>query len=490
MMGFNKLIHEAGEGRPVKIHSALVEPGDIFVALSGTKAHGAGFIPEALERGASWVLSGFGESDKYPGKRIIGHEDPSLALGELARAFYHTDGMKLVIIGITGTNGKTTTSYLLEHIFTCCGFKTGVIGTVNHRWPGRIIDASMTTPDCLRLHEMLSCMDREGVEMVIMEVSSHALAQNRVAGIDFNAGIFTNLSQDHLDYHEDMTRYFQAKSKLFLNPERKSHFRAVVNADDEYGRILLNSIPKALSYGMKDPERAGLWGRLTKNDRTGISLECRHKDQQWQVNSSLSGGYNGYNLLAAQGAALSIGLGPQHFTCLESFGQTPGRLEKVPNQLNLDIFVDYAHTPDALKNVCFSLGSLDFDRLIVLFGCGGNRDKSKRPLMARAAAEFADVIFLTSDNPRDEDPMLIIEEMKPGLNGCKEIYIQPDRRKAIEAAIMFMKPGDALLVAGKGHEVYQEIRGVRRPFSDAEEIRKAVSQAELSGHFDIQGLNR
>jgi UDP-N-acetylmuramoyl-L-alanyl-D-glutamate--2,6-diaminopimelate ligase len=472
-MNFSQLIKEARAGRPIKTHSGLVEPGDIFIALAGTKSNGARFIPEALQRGAWGVITGSDPAEGPGQEKILRHENPALALGELAKAHYNTDSLRLAIIGITGTNGKTTTSYLLEHILQSNGFKTGMIGTVSHRWNDKIYESTMTTPDCLKLHEMLSLMDRDGVEMVIMEVSSHALAQDRVAGIDFDAGVFTNLSQDHLDYHENMEKYFMAKSKLFLSNERKKSFRAVINADDHHGRILLKSLPHAISFGFQESEPIKLRGRLMKNDRTGLTIECAYKNQNWTINSPLSGRHNASNLLAAQGAALSMGLMPEHFPCLETSGQAPGRLQKIVNPSRLDIYVDYAHTPDALENVCLSIKSLDYQRLIVLFGCGGDRDRSKRPLMGRAAAQLADVVFLTSDNPRNENPMAIIQDVKPGLNGCKELHIEPDRRKAIRMAVDFMKPGDALIIAGKGHETYQEVEGIRHPFSDVQEIRKA-----------------
>jgi UDP-N-acetylmuramoyl-L-alanyl-D-glutamate--2,6-diaminopimelate ligase len=471
-MNFEQLVTEAASGRPIKTHSGLVEPGDIFVALPGTKFKGTEFIPQALDKGASWIVCGEEAGDDYPGEKIIRHHSPALALGELARAYYHTDNLKLAVIGITGTNGKTTTSYLLEHIFQSSGIKTGTIGTINYRWADAVIEASMTTPDCLRLHELLSLMDRVGVEMVIMEVSSHALAQDRVACIDFDAGVFTNLSQDHLDYHESLEKYFQAKSRLFFSPRRKKTFRAVINADDRHGRILLEAMPGAMGFGLK--ESAKLKGRLLKNERTGLTLECEYQGRKWTINSPLSGRHNASNLMAAQGTALSMGLGPEHFACLETSGQTPGRLERVDTRGGLDIYIDYAHTPDALDNVCLLMKSLGFSRLIVLFGCGGNRDRTKRPLMGMAVARHADVVFLTSDNPRDEDPMSIIEDIRPGLMGCSQVFVEPDRRKAIIKAVKFMNPGDALLVAGKGHETCQEVKGMKTRFSDIEEIKKVL----------------
>ncbi len=473
-MNFQKLLMEAGEGRQIKIHSGSVEPGDIFVAIPGTKLNGGQFIPEALERGASMVLSDRSQAERYPGKVVVGHENPAMALGELARAHYHTDRLGLSIIGITGTNGKTTTSYLLEHIFQNNQLKTGIIGTVNYRWSGTVLDAPTTTPDCLMLHEVLSRMDKDGVEMVVMEVSSHALAQDRVAGVGFDAGVFTNLSQDHLDYHQDMNQYFQAKSKLFLNQKNKESFTAVINRDDEYGRRLLQSVPRAMSFGMEGQVSDHLQGRIDKNDRHGLNIDCIYKDKSWTIKSALCGLHNGYNLLAAQGAALCMGLEPEQFQCLEYAGQTPGRMEKVGGRHDLDVYIDYAHTPDALEKVCLSVKNMGFNRLIVLFGCGGNRDKSKRPVMGLVASKLADAVFLTSDNPRDEDPLKIIEQIRAGINGYSELYVEPDRRKAIKMAIELMHPGDALIIAGKGHESYQEVKGVRSSFSDAEEAGKVL----------------
>ncbi|MFW6005620.1 MAG: UDP-N-acetylmuramoyl-L-alanyl-D-glutamate--2,6-diaminopimelate ligase, partial [Desulfonatronovibrionaceae bacterium] len=403
------------------------------------------------------------------------------ALGALAREHYQTADLELAVIGITGTNGKTTTSYVLEHIFRSRGFRTGVVGTVTHRWPGHVEQASMTTPDCLKLHELLSRMDKDGVEMVIMEVSSHALDQNRVAGIRFDAGVFLNLSQDHLDYHCDMEDYFQAKAKLFFSAGKPKKIKAVINTDDPYGHRLLKSLPEVMGFGLNHSVETALTGRIIKNSPKGIVMECASGDKEWTVCSPLCGRHNASNLLAAQGAALAMGLEPEDFAALNAAGQVPGRLEKIENQAGLDIYVDYAHTPDALENVCSSIKSMGFDHITVLFGCGGNRDKSKRPLMAGAVCRYARKVYLTSDNPRSEDPLDIMADIRPGLGSCVEVHEEPDRARAIYRAVMDMVPGEVLLVAGKGHEEYQEINQRKRFFSDADELRKALGMRNKKG---------
>ncbi|WP_035244263.1 UDP-N-acetylmuramoyl-L-alanyl-D-glutamate--2,6-diaminopimelate ligase [Desulfonatronovibrio hydrogenovorans] len=476
-MSFEQVIDRAAQGSRIRIHSDLVEQGEIFVALPGTKVDGARFIPDALKKGASWVITSHEQAARFKHEQVLGHPSPDQALGDLARAHYKTDRSDLKIIGITGTNGKTTTSYLLEHIFASNGYKTGVMGTISHRWAGMVLESGMTTPDCLTIHEVLSRMVQDGIQVVIMEVSSHALDQNRIAGIDFHAGVFTNLSQDHLDYHQDMEEYFRAKSRLFSAAGARD-FKAIINADDEYGARLIKSLPSSMGFGLKAQPGTDLQGRLLQNDRTGLTLECSLGREEWSIRSPLSGRHNAFNLLAAQGAALALGLEPGQMSCLENSGQIPGRLEKIQNKLGLDVYVDYAHTPDALENVCSSLKALNPDRLLVLFGCGGNRDKSKRPAMARAVASHADVVFLTSDNPRDEEPLDIIEDVRPGLNGFRDVFVEPDRSLAITQAVEFMDPGDVLVVAGKGHETYQEVKGIKHSFSDVQKIVEALEKRE------------
>jgi len=472
MKSWKEIINEAREGRQVRSDSRQVCPGDIFVAMPGTRVHGNSFIPEALDRGAAFVIA----SEPAGQDRVIHHENPAMALGELARAHFGTDRLSMKVVGVTGTNGKTTTSYILEHLFASNGYKTGVLGTVNYRWPGTVIKAGTTTPDCLELHRMLARMQANGVRVVCLEASSHALDQQRLAGIDIHVAVFTNLSRDHLDYHSDMHDYFRAKKKLFVPFSSQGFLGSVINMDDPHGRALAREAPRVLGYGLQRDFSPGLQGRLVQSTAKGLELECSHQGRSWIISCSLPGNHNALNLLAAQGAGLCLGLKPEHFDCLKDLGSIPGRLEKVSAPEGINIYVDYAHTPDALENVCLALKELSFSRLAVLFGCGGDRDRGKRAEMARAVAAHADAVFLTSDNPRFEEPGEIIKDILPGLAGHPCVEVEPDRRQAIQKAVSLLAPGEALLVAGKGHEDYQEIQGVRQDFSDVGEIQKAVSK--------------
>jgi UDP-N-acetylmuramoyl-L-alanyl-D-glutamate--2,6-diaminopimelate ligase len=408
--------------------------------------------------------------------RLVVHPDPRIALGDLARAYFRTDEHSLKLVGVTGTNGKTSVAYMIEHLLSSAGLKVGVLGTVNYRWPGFALDAKLTTPDCWQLHELLANMERSDVDVVIMEVSSHALDQRRPAGLHFNAAVLTNVTQDHLDYHADMDAYFNAKGRLFY--EYPAQDKAwVVNMDDPWGRRLLAANAQVLGFGLSEPSHSVypcLTGTIETATGRGMALTMQHEKKSWTLHSPLIGTHNASNLLAAQALGLKLGMNCRDMRRLSDFTGAPGRLERVDNDKDLDIFVDYAHTPDALSNVMRSLRELDFERLLVVFGCGGNRDVTKRPLMGRAVAEFADTAIVTSDNPRFENPAAIIDDILPGLKGCPEILVETNRRAAIRLAVQRMRPGDCLLVAGKGHEDYQEIEGVRRPFSDVEVVRDAL----------------
>jgi UDP-N-acetylmuramoyl-L-alanyl-D-glutamate--2,6-diaminopimelate ligase len=467
-----KLLKLARTGTPVCTHSGKVEHGDIFVALPGTRVDGAEYIPQALERGAAYVVT----RHVPPGLldvrgKIVIHPNPAQALGELAGAYFGTEALRARVIGITGTNGKTTTTYLLEHLLTGNGFKVGVIGTVNYRWGGKEYPADMTTPDCLRLHHLLAQMDKDGVDWICMEVSSHALDQDRVAGICFDYAVFTNLTQDHLDYHLNLENYFQAKAKLFT-PKQSRKPKAIINGDDKFGQRLKKTALDPLCYGLGEDN--DLIAASVIESRQGLRLECKFHNKQWSMSSSLVGRFNAFNLLAALGVGLKLGMGEMELKVLEGFQGVPGRLQRVGNKKGLNIFVDYAHTPDALENVCKTLKNIDFDRLIVLFGCGGNRDRAKRPLMGQAVARYADLAVITSDNPRNEEPEAIIRDILPGIKGRVEIEIEPDRKKAIKLAISRMEKGDVLLIAGKGHEDYQEIKGKKIPFHDARVVEEII----------------
>lgn len=468
------------ERRDICVDSRQATPGSVFVATPGAVMDGAQFIPAAVDAGATTVvcIPGCPQAQGLPaGVQVVETADPRAAVWHLAQARYGTDQLRLRLLGVTGTNGKTTTAYLLERLYSALGYKVGVIGTVSYRWPGHVEDAPLTTPDCLSLHRMLAAMQEAGVEVAIMEVSSHALSQQRVGGLLFDGAVFSNLTQDHLDYHQDMEHYFQAKAQLFCTLPRRDKALAV-NADDPWGRKLLDLCPQALSFGLHGegiPGRRHLAGRIVSSSTEGLWLEMRLDDQRWELHSPLVGAFNAANLMAVQALALECGVEPANFRVLEDFYGVPGRLERVANARNLDIFVDYAHTPDALVNVLRALRGAGFQRIITVFGCGGNRDRTKRPLMGQAVARYSDVAVLTSDNPRFEDPDAIIADVLPGLEGAKEVLVEPSRREATARALSMLRPGDALLVAGKGHEDYQLIAGVKHHYSDQETIRELLS---------------
>ena len=358
-----------------------------------------------------------------------------------------------------------------------------MLGTVNYRWPGFMMDAPLTTPDCWMIHELLYNMKKADVDVAIMEVSSHALDQYRVAGLDFDAAVFTNLTQDHLDYHGTMEQYFQAKAMLFKEYPRTGK-AGILNYNDPYGRRILADCESGIGYGIGDAVLAEqevgtkpmVQGRILSMTGQGMDIETAYKGKSWIINSPLVGAFNALNLLAAQAVGLQLGLNCKDMRKLSTFPGVPGRLERVMNDRNLDIFVDYAHTPDALENVQHTLKGLDFKRLITVFGCGGDRDKTKRPLMAESAARYADVVVLTSDNPRTEDPAAIMDDARPGLKRAKRVLEHPDRQTAITMAVAEMVPGDVLLIAGKGHEDYQIIGKTKRHFSDSEAALKAMEE--------------
>lgn len=486
----------AARDLPVAVHSGELPEGGVFVVMPASapggkkngQPGGERYIAGALSRRPLAVVL---EPEHLPllknalGKADIEAvvvEDARAALGELSVARYGTGDMPLKVIGITGTNGKTTETYLLEAMFNKLGIKTGVVGTVSYRWPGHEEAAPLTTPGCLVLHRMLAAMRKAGAEYAFMEVSSHALDQNRVAGINFYGALFTNLTQDHLDYHADMKEYFASKERLFL-PVRAGGVPfddklAVANADDVYGRRLLAARPGGIGFGLESepvPGSRHLFGRILSLSPRGVRLAMSFEGLNWELHSPLVGSFNVMNLLGAQALGLGLGLAPKDLAALEPFTGVSGRLERVPSPVGLNVFVDYAHTPDALVKAISALRDSGFDRIVTVFGCGGNRDKAKRPLMGAAVAGLTDVAVLTSDNPRDEDPETILDDVMPGLAACKKVIREPDRRAALVGALSIVGPGDALLVAGKGHETYQLIKGVKHPFSDQQVLREIMS---------------
>ena len=325
---------------------------------------------------------------------------------------------------------------------------------------------------------MLAAMAAAGADTAVMEVSSHALEQQRVGGVPFAGALFTNLTQDHLDFHPDMLSYFKAKARLFLEVPRDDKAMAV-NADDEWGRRLLELCPSALSYGLQNglPGRRHLHGELLSAGTDGCRLRMTLDRESWELHSPLVGAFNASNLLAVQALALELGLKPEQLAALSGFAGVCGRLERVPNPQGLHVFVDYAHTPDALINVLKALRGAGFRRIVAVFGCGGNRDRTKRPLMGQAVARYADVAVLTSDNPRFEDPEAILRDVLPGLAEARETVVEVDRRAATARGLELLGPDDALLIAGKGHEDYQIIQGVKHHYSDQEVVRELLGCA-------------
>ena len=463
--------------------SRLVSPGTLFVALpsvtpgraSAAVAGGANFILEAVEKGAAAVIT---SSDlEIPRATMIRVEDPRSALSSAAAAFYGHPSLQLQTAGVTGTNGKTTVAFLLKHLLDVAERPCGLIGTVRYVIGPRELPALRTTPEADDVQRLLREMRDVNCRAAVMEVSSHALEQNRVRGVEFDAAIFTNLTQDHLDYHETMEAYFAAKSRLFeqLATQRHKRGTAVFNIDDRYGRRLLDEFgPRVntITYGQSSNAmfRAG----DLRTDLQGTQYSLHAGGKSYLVRLPLFGPFNVYNSLAALAAMQALGHDVRKSVeALKDAPQVPGRLEKVAGSKAFRVFVDYAHTPDALDNVLRTLRALAPERLITVFGCGGDRDRAKRGPMGRAAEELSDWCIVTSDNPRSEDPAAICSEITAALRADNhEVII--DRRAAIRRAVAMAGPGDIVLVAGKGHEDYQEFADRKVPFDDVAEAASAI----------------
>lgn len=462
------------EIRGISSNSCAIKDNFVFVAIKGAQEDGHKFIQEAINRGAKAVITQYPISSdiKNPKKNcFIRVADSRKALAELAAEFYGRPSSKIKVIGVTGTNGKTTVSYLIEALLKEAGKNPGVIGTVNYRFKDKVIPAKNTTPGPIELESLLADMLKGGVDYLVMEVSSHALDQGRIEGIDFHCAIFTNLTGDHLDYHKTKKNYFSAKAKLFKNIN--SHSFAVINNDDKYGRKLKDLIPKnkVITYGLDNSA-----DYVAKNINFDIAhtefILSSHKSQTL-FKTKLIGLHNVYNILSAAAWAFNEGLDLSTIqNTFRNFSLVPGRLERI-NFRDFVVFVDYAHTEDALKNVIQTLRQISRKRIIVVFGCGGERDKTKRPNMGYAASELADYAIITNDNPRSEDPKKIIEDIKKGI--LKDNYfVIPDRGEAIKKALSLAKADDTVLIAGKGHEDYQILKDKRVHFDDREIVRECL----------------
>jgi UDP-N-acetylmuramoyl-L-alanyl-D-glutamate--2,6-diaminopimelate ligase len=452
--------------------SRQVKPGFLFVALKGTQSDGHQYISKALSLGAVAIVCEVLPESVPDNVTFVTVKNSSQALGVIASNFYQNPSEKIKLTGVTGTNGKTTVATLLFKLFTSLGYKCGLISTVENLIVDQVIPSTHTTPDPIQLNELLKKMIENGCTHVFMEVSSHAIDQERIAGLKFVGAIFTNITHDHLDYHLTFENYIKAKKKYF--DELGNDAFALVNADDRRGMVMLqNTKATKYSYGLK--KVVDFKGKILTNSIEGLELDLAGKTVWFK----LIGDFNAYNLLAAYGAAVLLGEdSDQVLVKLSSLKGAVGRFELVlPGSKKIAI-VDYAHTPDALKNVLETIAQFrtGTEQVITVVGCGGNRDRAKRPLMASIACKLSDKVLLTSDNPRDEDPVAIIKEMQTGVTPTevRKTLVIADREEAIKTACMMANEKDIILVAGKGHETYQEIKGVKYPFDDREVVERML----------------
>jgi UDP-N-acetylmuramoyl-L-alanyl-D-glutamate--2,6-diaminopimelate ligase len=477
--------------------SRKVKPGDIFFAAPGEKADGHQFIAEAVRRRAAAVV--FSHEGNWPrAAASVRVRNVRRSMGLWAAHFHGRPSEKLRLIGVTGTNGKTTLTYLVESVLREAALEPGVIGTINYRYAGREMPSHHTTPESLDLQEMLAEMVRGGVQSVAVEVSSHALAQERVRGLDFDVGVFTNLSRDHLDYHKDMDEYFLAKASLFtdyLAASPKPRKAAVIYGEDPRGRQLIEKIRgselELWSYG--ESRKWDVHPVSVERDIGGLRGTIQAKERTIEFDSPLLGAANLQNILGAVGVGRALGIEAGAVARgINQVKSVPGRLEKVANDRAITIVVDYAHSPDALEKVLAAVRPLTQRKVICVFGCGGDRDRGKRPLMGDIAARLSDIVVLTSDNPRSEEPLAILDEVETGVQrtGLKRFdaaelrsrmetgeavrgyMVEADRRKAIGAAIRVAAAGDLVLIAGKGHEDYQILGANKIHFDDREVARE------------------
>jgi UDP-N-acetylmuramoyl-L-alanyl-D-glutamate--2,6-diaminopimelate ligase len=457
--------------------SRQAKPGALFIAVKGTQSDGHDFIGKAIEAGVKVIVCERLPESITEHVTFITVKNSGQALGIIAGNFFGNPSQQLKLVGVTGTNGKTTTATLLYQLFENLGYKTGLLSTVENRIGEEIIAATHTTPDPIQLNVLLRRMVDAGCSYVFMEVSSHAVDQERIAGLKFAGAIFTNITHDHLDYHKTFENYIKAKKKFF--DELPGDSFAIVNADDKRGMVMLQNTKAAKhTFGMK--KLTDFKGKIITNSIEGLELDIDNKNVWFKM----IGDFNAYNLLGVYGTAVLLGQEPDEvLTQLSTLRGAPGRFELVKPGSKIIAIVDYAHTPDALQNVLDTIGHLrtGTEQVITVVGCGGNRDKTKRPLMASIACRLSDKVILTSDNPRDEDPMQIILEMQTGImpHETRKTLVIADREEAIKTACMMAKEKDIVLVAGKGHENYQEIRGVKHPFDDREVVERMLKMFSI-----------
>jgi UDP-N-acetylmuramoyl-L-alanyl-D-glutamate--2,6-diaminopimelate ligase len=460
----------------VVFDSRKVVPGCLFVAVKGTLVDGHDYIAQAVKDGATVVIC-----EDLPG-HITGEVDflmvanSAIALGIITANYYDNPSSKLKLVGVTGTNGKTTIATLLYQLFRDLGYKCGLLSTVENQINGQIIESTHTTPDPVELNKLMDEMVAKGCDYCFMEVSSHAVAQHRIVGLQFAGGIFTNLTHDHLDYHKTFAEYLKAK-KGFFDSLPKNAF-ALTNADDKNGGVMLqNTIAHKKTYGLKN--MADYKARILENQFGGLLLQVDNEDVWFKM----VGTFNAYNLLAVYAAAMLLDQDrAKVLTILSKLSGAEGRFDYVVAANKVIGIVDYAHTPDAVQNVLSTIHDIrkGNEKVIPVIGCGGDRDKTKRPIMAKVACEWSDKVILTSDNPRHEDPAQIIKDMEEGVDAAFKRYTMSitDRREAIKTACHLARPGDIILLAGKGHEKYQDVNGVKSHFDDMEELLEQFKTME------------
>jgi UDP-N-acetylmuramoyl-L-alanyl-D-glutamate--2,6-diaminopimelate ligase len=451
--------------------SRKVSAGSVFIAVKGTAVDGHRFIDQVIEQGAAAVICEAMPATIKESITYVQVENSAAAAGYMAHNFYGQPSEKVKLVGVTGTNGKTTIATLLFKLFTSLGYKCGLLSTVENHIGNEVIPATHTTPDAISLNALLAQMVNSGCSHVFMETSSHAIHQHRISGLKYSGGIFSNITHDHLDYHKTFDEYIRVKKSFF--DSLPSDAFAISNADDKRGQVMLqNTHAHKYLYSLRT--MAEFKGKILENRLTGLLMTIN--DQE--VHFRLIGEFNAYNLLAVYGAALCLGEDKQEvLRCLSELTGAEGRFDYIISAHQRVIgIVDYAHTPDALLNVLVTIKKLreGHEQIITVVGCGGDRDKTKRPVMAEVACEHSDKAVFTSDNPRSEDPLQILADMETGLNtAAKRKYVSiPERKEAIKLAVSMAKPGDIVLIAGKGHEKYQEIKGVKHPFDDKQVLKE------------------
>ncbi len=486
----------APEITSIHYRSNEVAPGGMFFAVKGNQTDGHRYIRDAVTRGAAVVVVDSEQPIDDVDAVVVAVKNTRRALAAVSSMFFNDPSEKLYVIGITGTNGKTTTAYLVEHFLLKNGIDVGVISTINYRYHGKVYDNPLTTPESLDLQRILAEMASAGVTHAVMEVSSHGVAMDRVYHCWFDMGIYTNLSQDHLDFHGNMAEYWSCKKRFFTDylmaGPKKNQAVSVINTDNPKGVELLGAMKKSRVISVSANASSDVRAGHLRFDQNGMSGEIRFPDNAVYFKSGLIGRYNFENIVCAAGAAIALNISPASVSqSIESFENVPGRLERIFNESGRHVFIDYAHTPDALENVLSTLKDVISGRLICVFGCGGDRDKAKRRQMGKIAGKLSDFVVITSDNPRTEDPEAIIAEILKGVlnssaNECraselengfseKGYVIEADRERAIYLGVRISKPDDTVLIAGKGHEDYQIIGKTTIPFDDRKKAETALA---------------